>query len=141
MYGKRAQRAQTGERSGVNAIVKPVITSIAVGVLVCVGVLLLLSFILSVRNVPQSLINPMAVFSISVGALVAGFCCAKIMRRGGLAYGALCGVVFSLVVMLASFGISDNGFGLTAMFKITFMMICAMLGGILGVNTRIRRRK
>ena len=140
MYSKRVQRAGTGEGAGISLIVKPVLISVALGALTCIAVLLLLSFILSARSVPQSLINPLAVFSISSGALVSGFLCAKFIRRAGLAYGALCGAVFSLVVMLASFGVSDNGFGLTALFKIAFMMLSAMLGGVLGVNTRMRRR-
>jgi len=141
MISKRVQRAQTAEPSAVSLIVKPVLMSTMIGAVICIGVLLLFSFILSARSVPQSLINPMAVFSISAGALACGFCCAKLIRRAGLAYGALCGAVFSLVVMLASFGISDNGFGLIALFKIVFMMFSAMLGGVLGVNTRSRKRK
>jgi len=122
-------------------VVKPVLISVAIGAAVCVGVLLLLSIILSARTVPQSLIGPMATLAISVGALAAGFSCAKIVRRAGLAYGALCGGVFCLVIMLAGIGVVDNGFGLTALFKISFMMICAMLGGVMGVNARSRRRK
>ena len=141
MSNKRAQRTQPGEPAGISVVVKPVLTSAAIGVAVCAGVLLLLSAVLSARSVPHSLINPMATFAISAGALAAGFCCAKIVRRAGLAYGALCGGVFCLVVMLAGIGIVDNGFGLTALFKIAFMMICAMLGGVIGVNTRSRRRK
>ena len=140
MSTKRAQRVQTGEPVGINVVVKPVLTSVAVGAVVCVGVLLLLSVILSARNVPQALVGPMATFAISIGAFVAGFSCAKIVRRTGLAYGALCGGVFCLIIMLASLGVVDGGFGLTALFKIVFMMISAMLGGVLGVNTRTRRR-
>ena len=135
-----SKRVASGERTGLGAVAKPVLLSVVLGVMVCIGVLMLLSFVLSVRSVPHSLINPLAVFAISVGALVAGFCCAKLLRQGGLAYGALCGAVFSLVIMIASFGVTDNGFGLTAIFKITFMMICAMLGGVFGVNTRRRKR-
>ena len=141
MSSKRAQRVQTGEPAGISVIVKPVLTSVAIGAAICAGVLVLLSLLLSARSVPQSLISPMATFAISIGALTAGFCCAKIVRRAGLAYGALCGGVFCLVIMLASLGVVDNGFGLTALFKIVFMMICAMLGGVMGVNARSRRRK
>ncbi|MCL2578815.1 MAG: TIGR04086 family membrane protein [Oscillospiraceae bacterium] len=137
MSGKRVQ---TGESSGLSAVARPILISVVFGIMVCIGVLMLLSFVLSVRSVPHSLINPLAVFAISVGALTAGFCCAKLLRQGGLAYGALCGGVFSLVIMLASFGISDNGFGLTALFKITFMMLSAMLGGVFGVNMRRKRK-
>ena len=135
------QRAGVAEQPRISAFVRPVTISVGIGAAVCVGTLLLLSLLLSVRSVPQAAINPMAIFAISLGALAAGFSCAKFMRRAGLAYGALCGGVFCLVVMLASFGISDNGFGLTALFKIAFMMLSAMLGGVLGVNTRGSRRK
>ncbi|MCL2857284.1 MAG: TIGR04086 family membrane protein [Oscillospiraceae bacterium] len=141
MSQKRTQRVQSGEPAGISVVVKPVLTSVAVGAAICAVVLVLLSVLLSARNIPHSLINPMATFAISVGALAAGFCCAKIVRRAGLAYGALCGGVFCLVIMLAGIGMADNGFGLTALFKITFMMICAMLGGVLGVNSSPRRRK
>lgn len=141
MSTHRAQRTVSGEQSGISAVVRPVLISVAIGALVCIGTLLLMSFVLSARSVPQALINPMAVSAISVGALAAGFCCAKLMRRAGLAYGALCGGVFCLVIMLASFGISDDGFGLTALFKVVFMMLSAMLGGVLGVNSRRTRRK
>ena len=141
MSSKRAQRVQTGEPAGISVVVKPVLTSVAIGAAICAGVLVLLSVVLSARSVPQSLISPMATFAISAGALTAGFCCAKLVRRAGLAYGALCGGVFCLVIMLASLGVIDGGFGLTALFKIVFMMLSAMLGGVLGVNTRTRRRK
>ena len=144
MSSQRAQRAHkvgAGEQSGLRRMTRPVLTSLAVGVIVCASTLLLFSLVLSARHIPHALINPMAVFAISVGALASGFCCAKLMRQGGLAYGALCGAMFCLVIMIASFGISDDGFGLSALFKVVFMMLSAMLGGVLGVNTRRTRRK
>lgn len=138
---KKTQRISAAQPGSAGALVKPVVTSIVVGGIVCTILLLLLSVLLSARNIPQSLINPMAVFAISLGALSAGFCCAKILRRAGLALGALSGGAFCIVVMLASLGVSDNGFGLTALFKVVFIMICAMIGGVMGVNTRSRRRR
>ena len=141
MSQKRTQRLQPSEPSAVVVVVRPVLVGVAIGAAVCAGVLLLLSVVLSARNVPHSLIDPMATFAISAGALVAGYCCTKIVRRAGLAYGALCGGVFCLLIMLAGIGLQEGSFGLGAVFKITFMMISAMLGGVLGVNTRSRRRK
>ena len=141
MSQRRTQRVQSGEPAGISVVVKPVLTSVAIGAAVCAGLLLLLSLLLSARSVPHSMIDPLATFSISVGALVAGFCCAKIVRKSGLAYGALCGGVFCLVIMLAGIGMVDGGYGLTALFKIVFMMISAMLGGVMGVNSRSRKRK
>ncbi|MDL2247855.1 TIGR04086 family membrane protein, partial [Bacteroides sp. OttesenSCG-928-J23] len=121
--------------------VKPVLLSVALGVLVCTALLLLLSLVLSTQNVPQSMVSPMAIFAVSAGGFAAGFGCAKMLRNKGLACGAVCGAVLSVVVLLASFSLPENTFGALALLKIAFIMLSAMLGGVMGVNTKSRRRK
>lgn len=135
-----SSRGQMTDPAGVGRVARPVLVSVAIGLLVCIGLLLLMSVILSTQNIPQSAVGPMAIFSISVGAFTAGFCCARVLRRGGLLFGAVCGAVMSAVVLLASLTIGDNGFGILAVLKIVFMTLSAMLGGVLGVNVRGRRK-
>ena len=120
--------------------VRPILVGAAIGAIVCIVILLALSFVISTQTVPQAMVSPMAIFAVSAGSCAAGFCCAKITRTRGLAYGAACGAVMVLLVMLASFSVSDNAFGTLALIKILFIMLSAMLGGVLGVNTRKRRR-
>lgn len=136
-----SRRAQPIEQAGVSRVVKPVLISVALGALICIGILLLLSAVLSSQNIPQSVVGPMATTAITIGGLAAGFSCAKMMRQKGLLYGAICGAVLSLVVLMASFSLPGNDLGMTAIFKIVFMLLGGMLGGVMGVNTRQKRRR
>lgn len=133
-------RGQVSEGRGFTRCIRPVAISVLIGAVCCALVLLLMSVIVSSQNIPQFAIDPMAIFSICVGGFAAGFCCARIMREGGLAYGALCGVVLTIIVMLAGLAIKDNSFGIPALLKIAFIMLSSMLGGVLGVNTKRRRK-
>jgi len=139
MSGRKVQ--QLSEQTALSRVANPILTGVALGVAVAVCVLLLMSLVLSTRSVPQPLVGPMAIFAICFGALVSGFCCGRIKRQNGLAYGAACGAVFSAVALLSSLAIGDNGFGTLALIKIVIMLISAMLGGVMGVNARQRRKK
>ena len=136
-----ARRVQQVEQSGVSEVMQPVITSVIIGIVVSIIFLLLMSAVLATQNIPQRIIGSMSTFAVSAGAFAAGFACAKIMRKGGLAYGAICGASLCLVAMLASLTISDSGFGMVALFKLIFMLLSGMLGGVLGVNVKRRRKR
>jgi putative membrane protein (TIGR04086 family) len=58
------------------------------------------------------------------------------MRRKGLLYGAVCGVLLTGIVMIAGIALHDGGFGVPMLFKALFLTLPAMLGGVLGVNAR-----
>lgn len=117
---------------------KPIFISTTVGLVVCVVMLLLFSTIISVQNIPQMLIDPIANVCICVGSLVSGFLCAKKMRTKGLVWGTCCGVAMSAVILVATLGFSSANLGVSQLFKVIFIMICAMIGGIMGVNSKKR---
>ena len=136
-----ARRVQHVEQSGASEVLRPVITSVIVGIVVSIIFLLLMSVVLATQNIPQRAIGPMSTFAVSAGAFAAGFACAKIMRKGGLAYGAVSGAALCLIAMLASLTISDGGFGMVALFKLIFMLLSGMLGGVFGVNVKRPRKR
>lgn len=132
-------RQQASDFSIVEKI-KPLAFSVTAGVIVCILLMIAMSVILTVRDVPQAMINPMAIFSISAGGFVSGFICSRICRERGLLMGMLCGIIISLLLFIASFSIADNSFGMLALIKFIFVMLSSMLGGVLGVNVRGRRK-
>lgn len=134
-----AKQQQASEFTIMNKM-KPLAFSMIAGVVTCLILLVLMSVVMSVRDVPQAMINPMAIFSIAVGSFVSGFNCAKICRERGLLMGTICGIVMTFIVLFASFTVSDNGFGMLAVVKTMFIMFSAMLGGVLGVNVRGKRK-
>lgn len=133
-------RGQMPEGSGVKRCIRPVAVSVLIGAVCCTVILVLLSLVLASANIPQFAVDPMASFALAAGGLVAGFCCTKIMGENGLAYGALTGAVMTLVVLLAGLALKDNSFGVPALLKIAYVMLSSMLGGVVGVNTKKRRK-
>lgn len=134
-------RGQTSEKSGASRYIRRIGVSVLFGVGCCALMLFLLSLLMTARDVPQFAVQPMAGFVLIVGGFAAGFCCAKLMRENGLIYGALCGAVLAVIVLTAGLAIQDNAFGVPALLKVAFVLLSAMLGGVLGVNTRRKRRK
>lgn len=133
-------KSQIIESAGAGRIIRPVAVSVVFGAIVCVAILLLMAVVVSSRSIPQSMIDPMAIFAMSVGAFVSGLCCARIIHKNGLMCGLGCGAIFSLVILVCGFAVPDNGLGLGALIKIMFMLFSAMLGGVLGVNARKRKK-
>ncbi len=133
-------KGQITETSGAGRMLRPVAVSVAVGALVSVAILLLLSLVLSSRSVPQSMVDPMAILAMCTGAFVSGTICAKIIHKNGLMCGLICGVVFSVLILACSLAVPDSSLGLGALIKTMFMLLSAMLGGVLGVNTKKRRK-
>ena len=124
---------------GIKENIRPIIIGVMAGIAVCMALWLLFAVIVWTQNVPQSLIEPMAIVSISAGGLAAGFVCARIMRSGGLMYGLIVGAMLSIIMMLIGLGISNNSVGMPELFKTVFIVLSAAIGGVLGVNRGTRR--
>lgn len=133
-------KGPVNEATGTARMIRPVAVSVVLGAVVCVVILVLFSLLLSSRTVPQPMIDPMATFAMSVGAFSSGLACAKIIHRNGLMCGLICGIIFSAIILACSFIVPDSEIGLGALIKIMFMLFSAMLGGVLGVNAKIRKR-
>jgi putative membrane protein (TIGR04086 family) len=127
---------QTAESAGALRWVRPVAVSVLAGAAVTALLLLAMAFVLQSRTLPQAVVDPMASFSLAGGAFAAGLICAKLARRKGLLFGAVCGALLTLIVLIAGLALGDDSFGLPLLFKALFLMLPAMLGGVLGVNTR-----
>jgi putative membrane protein (TIGR04086 family) len=119
---------------------RPVITALICGIVVTVILLFIFSLWIAFRDTPQGLVNPLSVFALSVGAFAAGLVCTRITRRGGLMYGVVCGACLSALVLIAGLITGAGGIGVAGLFRVIFIMLCAVIGGISGVNMRKKRR-
>ncbi|MCL2056329.1 MAG: TIGR04086 family membrane protein [Oscillospiraceae bacterium] len=119
--------------------IRPIAVSAVCGIIVCALLMLVMSIVITTQDVPHSAIEPMAVFAVSAGALAAGYLCARAMRSGGLVHGGACGLVITLIVLIAGLS-AGNSLGVPALFRIIFIMLSSMMGGVIGVNTRRRKK-
>ena len=119
--------------------IKPVAISCFWGTIVAVGFLLLFAFILTLRDIPLVLINPLAVLAVALGSFTAGFCCAKLIGQKGMWWGCVCGAILFCLLFLTSLAYSGD-IGLMALTKLIIVLACSMIGGVIGVNSRKRCR-
>ena len=121
------------EESTMLKWLRPVFIGTAAGILCCLAVLL------AVRDIPQMAVTPMAVVAAAVGAFFGGFVCARVAGSRGLFYGAACGALMYLLIVIAGFSLLQDIRGWYALIKLVVVIASSALGGVYGVN--MRRRK
>lgn len=126
--------------SSFSAAVKSVLFGTAVGATVCAGFLFLFAFMLvTVKSVPQFLIQYIAIFCAVIGAFVSGYIAIRIYRAKGLIYGALAGFLLFIIITLLAFIISRDKFTYLTLTKLLAMTFSGALGGFLAINKKRRK--
>lgn len=112
-------------------IFKGVITSVIINLIL----LLLLSIVLTYSNVSETVIPISIVIISGVSILIGSLLITKSMRRNGIMYGGIIGIIYIMLLYIIS-SIVSKGFGVNiySILMIIFSVIAGMFGGILGVN-------
>lgn len=116
-------------------IVRSVLFGIAVTILCLMG----FSAIMTRFSAPPTMISMMANISLCVGCCVAGFTAAKKRRKHGIMTGIYCGAIIYCVVYFLGIVVLGRFISMTLFTKLLMAVICSAIGGIFGVNTKIRR--
>ncbi len=130
--------ARQEEVSAVVRWVRPILIGAVAGIVCCLLLLLLCSAVMAAQDIPQMAVTPMAVVAAAIGAFVGGFIAARAAGARGIVYGAACGAVLYLLVMIAGFAVLKDIRGVYALVKLAVMVGCGAVGGIVGVNFRKR---
>ena len=118
------------------------IKNTAVGFVLTISLLFISSVISVFAVLPEAIVSLLvaAVTYISIG--VCGFRAARHLGRSGLLSGALSGLIYVIVLYLIG-GIAFGDFGISYSSAITMLIcvLCGAIGGVIGINTRSRRRR
>ena len=102
------------------------ITSISSGILVIISLSCVCSYC-------------MIDFVLCAGGFISGFQFGKVKRRKGIADGLLCGIWLGLIVTIFGLFYVRKLVLLTMLKNLLFLCISGAIGGVFGVNTKIRR--
>lgn len=112
----------------------------SVGAAICAGFLLFFAFLfVTVKSIPQFMIQIIAIICAAIGAFVAGYIAIRIYREKGLVYGAISGFLLFLIVTLIAFIVSRDKFTNITLIRFLVMTFFGALGGVLGVNKKRRK--
>ena len=119
--------------------------AVLIGVLSSVVLAVLLTCLFSVMlhmmsGIPYDVIDYVMVaiegFSVLIGAYIA----CVIVKSKGLIIGALCGAISLLIVLAVGMSMSKNNIGLLTIIRSIVMLLCGVIGGIMGVNRKEKVR-
>ena len=122
-------------------IVKAVVIGVISSVVLAVILTCLFSVMLNMMSgIPYDLIDYVMVaiegFSVLMGAYIA----CVIAKAKGLIIGALCGAISLLIVFAVGMSMAKNNIGLLTIIRSIVMLLCGIVGGIMGVNRKEKVR-
>ena len=119
---------------------RPLLWGIAASCLICAILFLLLAGLISWHDVPMQFIDPLVVLTVAFSCFTGAYLCARMTREKGMMLGFAGSGALFLLLLLCSLPISGVEFSMLLVIKLLSMLLCGALGGILGVNRRIRHK-
>ena len=111
------------------------IKAIAISMICSLILIFVLSFLVSNTNLKEDIINPAVIFISAVSVLIGGFMVSKKIKKKGILWGALVGILYMLIMYIVSSLMNMNfSIDLNAIAMIVFGVLGGAVGGILGVN-------
>ena len=119
---------------------KPLLIGTIAGVLTAVAVLLFCALAVSCFSLPIAAMRAMAILTVAAGGLVGGYVAARTFRKKGLLIGTAVGVILALILTVAGVLFIKEAPVMQSLTKFAILIASAMIGGILGVNAKQKRR-
>ena len=120
--------------------VKAILSSTIMGTFFSILTLVISSFLfVKSQNISATVITPLTMFAIALGAFISGYITARIIKSNGLFWGMIAGFVMFSVVFIAGLMISNGEISTLVLVKLTLMLLMGAIGGIAGVNKKSKR--
>ena len=136
IQGETAMRYLRSFRSKRSTLILPAAGSAVISCVVIGALIMVFGFFISKIDATDIIISAMSTFALCIGAFSGGYVSGKRRRKNGLIMGILCGAfVFMIVVLLSHFfSKAVESFSMPA--KLVLTLICAGIGGVVGVNSK-----
>ncbi len=113
-------------------------SSVGTGVVITILCLMLFAFVMTGIDVSEGAVSTFGSVSVCVGSYFFSFLVGKKRRKDGILTGIICGTIsFGLLIVLNLLFLR-NPFTSAFFSKLSMIMICSVIGGIIGVNSKIR---
>ncbi len=114
-------------------------SSSIVGIILILLCLIIFSYVMTKIDVSDELTSVMSSLAICIGAYTGGYIASKRRRRNGLVLGALTGLIIFFIIFFAGIFFAKSSISFGFVSKLIMTVICAAVGGIIGVNSKGKR--
>ena len=110
------------------------------GLICCSLLLIFLAFIFTKSsNPPHTLVEPLMMVATGIGTFIGGYISSIISKEKGMLCGILCGFLMFIFIFIAGLISVRESLTILTLVRLSIMLVSGALGGIIGVNKRIRR--
>ena len=118
---------------------KPLLVGTIAGTATAVAVILFCALAVSCFSLPTAAMRIMAILTVAAGGFAGGYGAARAFRKKGLLIGVAVGVILALIT-IAGVLFTQQAPAMQSLTKFAILIVSAMIGGILGVNAKQKRR-
>lgn len=121
--------------------VKSVAAGVVLAFLLSILSLLIFAWVLYSSSVSETASSAVILVITLLSTFAGGFLCARMKKSRGLIFGALCGLVYFVILYIFSCftGVRPD-FDIPAVSTVIFGILTAALGGITAVNIKMKKR-
>ena len=119
---------------------KVILKSAVIGIIVTAVLMFIFSFIIMYGQLDRAYASAIATVCIAFGTLTAAYFAAKSIGEKGYAVGMLTALIFFIIVTVIGFAINGNNFSINTLFHFIIMLLSGLIGGILGVSKKQKRK-
>lgn len=130
----------TTEESEIKKKVRAIIKGCLFAMILSIILLTIYALLLANTAISENTMMPVVLMITGISILIGGTVSSRRMKKNGLIYGGIVGLVYVLTLYLAS-SISVVGFSLSAnsFIMLGVGVITGIIGGIIGVNLGVRK--
>ena len=129
-----------GDPSSIRRWVVPVLFGTAVSLMGTAAVLMIFALVLTLQDIPQGMILPLAVGAMGIGTCLGGYVSARIVGKKGILCGLLTGLLCCLILTGVSLAVIHSWMDASQAVKLGVVLTMSCIGGVLGVNRQGKRR-
>jgi len=126
-------------KNSANACIISLGFGIVASVLTAVIVSVLFALLVSALSVPYKTMPLLATVTVALTGIAGGYVTSRVFKKKGLLTGAFLGVILSVILTLVSVLVTEASPSAGGLIKILVIVVAAMTGGVLGVNTKQKR--
>ena len=129
------------DAGGGRGFVLPVLIGVLFSFICSLCFLGIFAVVMTVKDLPQGAITPLACLSLAVGAFVGGFVAARIRQSKGFFSGVIMGLCFFLILFLTGVVMREAEGPVLLLVMLLVSVVCGGIGCIAGMNMKRRRAR
>lgn len=114
------------------------LSSVGMGILTTFACLMLFAFVMTGVDVSDGAVSTFGSVSVCIGSYFFSFLVGKKRRKDGILTGLICGTISFAILIVLNLLLLRNPFSSTFFSKLLMIIVCSIIGGIIGVNSKIR---